>query len=104
VREQLTAYLAGRDDLWHGVDEVAGGRLVRVKGRKAVAAPPQPQSRHRPPQGLPAAPAQTAEGVAPAARPPVRRRPALRRFALNVLPPFVSKGFVRLRRALRHQA
>ncbi|NUS17146.1 MAG: hypothetical protein HOY69_38095, partial [Streptomyces sp.] len=33
-----------------------------------------------------------------------RRRSPLRLVAVNVLPPFVSKGYVRLRDALRHQA
>lgn len=108
VREQLLEFLAGREDLWHGVEDVAGNRLVRVKGTGTVP-PAHPQSRHRreePPAEEEVAAAQEA-APAPQAEPPapaVRRRSPLRRLALNVLPPFVSKGFVRLRAALRHQA
>ncbi|CAG6396747.1 class I SAM-dependent methyltransferase [Streptomyces cocklensis] len=102
VREQLLEFLAGRDDMWHGVEEVAGDRLVRVKGTSAVP-PAHPRSRHHreePQVAEEVAPIPLAEQPAPAPR----RRSPLRRLALNVLPPFVSKGFVRLRAALRHEA
>lgn len=102
MREQLLEFLAGRDDLWHGVEEVAGDRLVRVKGTRTVP-PAHPRSRHHreePPPVVEVVEVPPAEQPAPA----VRRRSPVRRLALNVLPPFVSKGFVRLRAALRHQA
>lgn len=102
VQKALVEFLSGREDLWHGVEAVSGRRLVRVNGRKKVVAPEQPQSRHPAPEQAAQAPA---GAVAPAVSgAPVRQRSALRRFVLNVLPPFVSKGFVRVRRALRHQA
>lgn len=110
VREALLEFLARREDLWHGVEAVAGGQLVRIKPKGAVMTPPHPVSRHLPeepapetvPEAVPEQPAVPAQ--APPAPAAVRRRSPLRRFALNVLPPFVSKGFVRLRTALRHQA
>jgi hypothetical protein len=101
VREQLLEFLAGRDDLWHGVEAVAGDQLVRVKGTKTVP-PAQPPSRHHREEPLVQEPPQTPRTEPPA--PARRRRSPLRRLVLNVLPPFVSKGFVRLRAALRHQA
>lgn len=33
VQTDLLDWLAGREDVWHGVQEVAGRRLVRVKGK-----------------------------------------------------------------------
>jgi hypothetical protein len=102
VREQLLEFLAGRDDLWHGVEAVAGDTLVRVKGVSTVP-PAQPRSRHaaaEPP--APEVPVEITPVEQPAPAP--RRRSPMRRLALNVLPPFVSKGFVRLRAALRQQA
>ncbi|WP_329178580.1 class I SAM-dependent methyltransferase [Streptomyces sp. NBC_01477] len=107
LREQLLEFLAGRDDLWHGVEAVAGAPLIRVKGAKAVP-PPHPASRHHreepPAEVLPEPVPEPAPALAEPPAPAPRRRSPLRRLVLNVLPPFVSKGFVRLRRALRHQA
>ncbi|SHK90204.1 class I SAM-dependent methyltransferase [Actinacidiphila paucisporea] len=102
VREQLLEFLAGRDDLWHAVEAVAGGKLVRVKGAGAVL-PAQPPSRHHR-EEPPVEEAPPVKAPATPEAPAVRRRSPLRRLVLNVLPPFVSKGFVRLRAALRHQA
>lgn len=101
VREHLLEFLAGRDDLWHGVEEVSGDLLVRVKGTDTVP-PPHPPSRHRREE----LPAETVPEIPwTEQQPPASRlRSALRRLALDVLPPFVSKAFVRLRAALRHQA
>lgn len=106
VREALLGFLAGRDDLWHGTEAVGGGTLVRVKAAKTVVPPAHPVSRHRPAEPPVEPPAQPAPEVPQqqAAQQAVRRRSPLRRFALAVLPPFVTQGFVRLRAALRHQA
>ncbi|WP_308109246.1 class I SAM-dependent methyltransferase [Streptomyces antimicrobicus] len=46
LREALLAWLEGRDDLWHGVEQVAGAPLVRIGGEKATA-PALPTSRPR---------------------------------------------------------
>ncbi|TYK44408.1 class I SAM-dependent methyltransferase [Actinomadura decatromicini] len=35
VRDELLEWLAGRDDVWHEVQQVAGHGLVRVKGKSA---------------------------------------------------------------------
>lgn len=99
LREALLGFLAGRDDLWHGTEAVAGGTLVRVKGTQAVP-PAHPVSRHRPAEP----PAPEVPRPADPAAAAVRRRSPLRRFALAVLPPFASRGFVRLRTALRGRA
>jgi hypothetical protein len=90
VREELKAWLETRDDLWHGVESVAGETLIRISGKKAKY-PAQPPSRHpapvAPPKPEPApAPAPAARKAAASSRPP------LRRFAANVLPPFITKA------------
>ncbi|MEV3859305.1 class I SAM-dependent methyltransferase [Streptomyces sp. NPDC050095] len=45
VRGELGAMLAGRDDFWHGAEEVAGHSMIRIDGRKARI-PAQPKSRY----------------------------------------------------------
>ncbi|MDI3421710.1 class I SAM-dependent methyltransferase [Streptomyces luteolus] len=45
VHGELREMLRGRDDLWHGVEEVAGYPLIRIDGKKAKA-PTQPRSRY----------------------------------------------------------
>jgi hypothetical protein len=106
VREQLVAFLEGRHDIWHAVDSVAGGPLVRVRGPKATA-PAQPRSRHRAPETAPVPAPVPQQPAVPPVRPDVRERPArsrLRRLAVNVMPPFITKGLVRVRDARRDQA
>lgn len=46
LHTELRAMLRTRDDLWHGVEEVAGHPLIRIDGKKAKA-PAQPPSRHK---------------------------------------------------------
>ncbi|MHB9753455.1 class I SAM-dependent methyltransferase [Streptomyces sp. BYX5S] len=55
VRGELGEMLAGRDDFWHGAEEVAGHSMIRIDGRKAKR-PAQPVSRHE--QAPAAVPAQ----------------------------------------------
>ncbi|WP_329127802.1 class I SAM-dependent methyltransferase [Streptomyces sp. NBC_01465] len=100
VREELLAFLAGREDIWHEVQSVAGAPLIRTSGKKAVA-PAQPRSRHT--KKTPAVPAQPSAAApvrpaaqAPKAAPAPRRRSPLRRLAVNVLPPFITKAARRL--------
>ncbi|MGY0024397.1 class I SAM-dependent methyltransferase [Streptomyces sp. cg35] len=45
VRGELGTMLAGRDDFWHGAEEVAGQSMIRIDGRKARI-PAQPRSRY----------------------------------------------------------
>jgi hypothetical protein len=85
VRTELTAWLRTRKDLWHGVESVAGEPLIRISSKNAQL-PPQPASRH------PAAPLPPAPAATPRSRPP------LRRFAANVLPPFITKAAVSAKR------
>ncbi|MCX4824695.1 class I SAM-dependent methyltransferase [Streptomyces sp. NBC_01142] len=95
VREALLAWLQTRTDMWHGVEEVAGLPLIRIKGNKA-GVPAHPQSRHQPepkpapkPDPTPEPPAVTTPG--PAAKP--RRRSSLtRRLAKDLLPPIVTRA------------
>ncbi|WP_433472633.1 class I SAM-dependent methyltransferase [Spirillospora sp. CA-142024] len=40
VQDELLDWLAGRDDAWHETQQVAGRRLVRVKGKSAARSKP----------------------------------------------------------------
>jgi Methyltransferase domain len=85
VRDELLGWLGERRDLWHEVQMVAGGRLIRIDGKKA-AAPPHPVSRHA---------GRSGSGQAP--RPSGGRRSAAGRLAVRVLPAAVTRA-VRARR------
>ncbi|MFF1696750.1 class I SAM-dependent methyltransferase [Streptomyces sp. NPDC058257] len=45
IHADLAAFLKGRDDMWHGAEEVAGLPMIRISGKKAKP-PEQPPSRH----------------------------------------------------------
>ncbi|TQK52843.1 methyltransferase family protein [Streptomyces sp. SLBN-118] len=91
VRGALLRWLESRADLWHGVEEVAGLPLIRIKGNKAKA-PPHPKSRHKPlPKPEPAAPVPVSAPAA-AAAPPRRRPSRARRLAKDLLPPIVTRA------------
>lgn len=45
IHADLAAFLKGRDDMWHGAEEVAGFPMIRISGKKAKS-PEQPVSRH----------------------------------------------------------
>ncbi|SDK69433.1 class I SAM-dependent methyltransferase [Streptomyces indicus] len=45
VHADLAQMLAGRDDMWHGAENVAGDPMIRISGKKARL-PEQPVSRH----------------------------------------------------------
>ncbi|RFU85325.1 class I SAM-dependent methyltransferase [Streptomyces triticagri] len=49
VHEELVAMLRTRSDLWHGVEEVAGHRMIRISGKKAKA-PAHPVSKYPAPE------------------------------------------------------
>ncbi|MFI6873181.1 class I SAM-dependent methyltransferase [Streptomyces sp. NPDC050400] len=71
VRQELAGMLAGRDDMWHGAEEVAGHSMIRIDGKKAKR-PAQPPSRHEPTG--PTGPAEPTGPEAPEAV-PVSRNP-----------------------------
>ncbi|AJE82904.1 hypothetical protein SLNWT_2528 [Streptomyces albus] len=84
VREELLDWLRGRGDLWHEVQGLGTGSLIRIDGRKA-ATPAHPPSRHRAAEPAPA-PADTAAPAAP------RRTRRARALAKDVLPPIVTRA------------
>ncbi|MFC9741625.1 class I SAM-dependent methyltransferase [Streptomyces noursei] len=113
-RTGLLAWLAERGDVWHEVQEVNGAPLVRLSA-KGAKEPAHPVSRHEAaparaadaakpgkPAAKPGKPAEAARPVVgrPAPRPP---RGALRRVALDVLPPVVTRALVRARKRARAQ-
>ncbi|MFD9071537.1 class I SAM-dependent methyltransferase [Streptomyces lasiicapitis] len=51
AREALGVFLAGRGDMWHGAEEVAGHPMIRISGAKAVQ-PAQPVVRSPKGRGL----------------------------------------------------
>ncbi|WP_371645926.1 MULTISPECIES: class I SAM-dependent methyltransferase [unclassified Streptomyces] len=92
---ELLTWLEGREDLWHGVDLVAGQSLVRIGDEGVVApAPPQPL-RPAPEPGAAPVPA----GHQPGPRP--RAGAAWRRLAKDLLPPVVTRAIVAWRRRRR---
>ncbi|MYT30694.1 MULTISPECIES: class I SAM-dependent methyltransferase [unclassified Streptomyces] len=103
-RDGLLAWLAGREDVWHEVQQVNGAPLVRLSA-KGAREPAHPVSRHaavsqaaeRAPVAEPAGAAGAARAAAgrSAPRPP---RGALRRVARDVLPPIVTRALVRARK------
>ncbi|MFC6061578.1 class I SAM-dependent methyltransferase [Streptomyces ochraceiscleroticus] len=91
VRAELLEWLRSREDLWHEVQEVAGQPLIRLSA-KGAKEPVHPVSRHRVRPGAPAAGLPHAAG-----RGGRQGRSALRRVAVNVLPPVVTKAIVAAR-------
>ncbi|UQT58222.1 class I SAM-dependent methyltransferase [Streptomyces durmitorensis] len=61
IHADLAAFLKGRDDMWHGAEEVAGFPMIRISGKKAKS-PEQPVSRY----ADEAAPEPTAPATPPA--------------------------------------
>ncbi|KUL47503.1 hypothetical protein ADL22_09930 [Streptomyces sp. NRRL F-4489] len=119
-QEALLAWLAGRGDLWHEVQQVNGGPLIRLSA-KGAKEPAHPVSRYaaeadaaeaveapeRPAEKAP----EPARASGPAARPaaprPTAARPprgVLRRVAVDLLPPVLTRALVRARKRARTQA
>lgn len=90
LRTELAVFLTGREDLWHGVEEVAGAPLIRITGRKAVP-PPHPRSRHETAAPGPAEELVPAPVAVPSRRTPPRRSPLVRRLARDLLPPVLTR-------------
>ncbi|MGW7353517.1 class I SAM-dependent methyltransferase [Streptomyces sp. NPDC054784] len=102
LQDDLHAELKKRGKFWLQWQDVAGHRMLLVGGRKA--APPEvPVSRHRPTpeqekarkEAARTAAAEKAAAKAAAARTP---RARLRKVALDVLPPVVTRAVVRARK------
>ncbi|MFF3325726.1 class I SAM-dependent methyltransferase [Streptomyces sp. NPDC002889] len=89
AREALLAWLRTRTDLWHGVEEVAGLPLIRVRGPKAKS-PTPPASRHAPFPAPAPAPFASPEPAAPGLLPS-----AARRVARDLLPPLLTRALNR---------
>lgn len=96
IRAELLEWLATRDDMWHEVQSVAGETLIRISGKKAKL-PPQPRSRHPEPVRAEPRPRPAAGPRPEDAAPRPAARP-LRRLAVNVLPPFITKAVVAAKR------
>ncbi|MEU0396440.1 class I SAM-dependent methyltransferase [Streptomyces sp. NPDC006208] len=101
AREELLAWLETRTDMWHGVEEVAGLPLIRIKGPKAQP-PTPPVSRHEQlAKRASKKPGPKAEpATAATARPAPRPRPsAARRLAKDLLPPILTRALTSARRS-----
>ncbi|MFI9027326.1 class I SAM-dependent methyltransferase [Streptomyces sp. NPDC053560] len=94
VRTELLEWLRARSDLWHEVQQVAGQPLIRLSA-KGAAEPAHPVSRHR------VRHSPLAGGPHAAGRGGRQGRSTLRRFAVNVLPPVVTKAIVAGRQRTR---
>lgn len=92
MRAELLEWLRSRGDLWHEVQEVAGHPLIRLSA-KGAKEPAHPRSRHHATIPSQAGGATGPRGGGPAAG----RRSPLRRLAVNVLPPVVTKAIVAAR-------
>ncbi|MFJ8490638.1 class I SAM-dependent methyltransferase [Streptomyces sp. NPDC094038] len=96
VQEELIAMARGRTDCHLSMQEAAGHRIIRLKS-KGMREPEFPLSRYAvAPEPAPAVPAVPA-AAAPAAS-GARRRSRVRRVAVDLLPPVLTRA---LRRAMR---
>ncbi|MFG3203450.1 class I SAM-dependent methyltransferase [Streptomyces sp. NPDC048192] len=108
VQEELLAMVRERSDCHLSVQEAAGHRIIRLKS-KGMRAPEFPPSKHAQavpepepePVAPPLPPRQTPEPAAPAAR---RGRSRVRRVAVDLLPPVVTRAIRRARSARRRAA
>ncbi|GAA4686108.1 class I SAM-dependent methyltransferase [Streptomyces chumphonensis] len=97
VRADLLEWLSGQQDLWFEEQSVAGHPLIRVKPRKGAAEPPQPAPRHAAGASAASATSTSAPPTRRAARPAPRPRGplgAVRRVAVDLLPPIVTRALL----------
>lgn len=97
VQEALLEMVQGRADCDLSTQEAAGHRIIRLKSR-GMRAPEFPPSRHA---DTPAEPEPRPEPVAPVAPAPAaapRRRSRVRRVAVDLLPPVLTRA---LRKAMK---
>ncbi|MFE6284943.1 class I SAM-dependent methyltransferase [Streptomyces sp. NPDC057877] len=106
VQEELLAMVRGRDDCHLSVQQAAGHRLIRLKSKREMQAPPFPLSRYgRAAQEDPTPTAPVPHQPTPST-PPARRRPRsrTRRIVVDLLPPILTRTLVNARTALRPTA
>jgi hypothetical protein len=112
VQEELLAMVRERSDCHLSVQEAAGHRIIRLKS-KDMRAPEFPPSKHAravaepepEPVAPPLPPRQAPEPAAPPPRPAARRgRSRVRRVAVDLLPPVVTRVIRRARSARRRAA
>ncbi|MFE9610795.1 class I SAM-dependent methyltransferase [Streptomyces sp. NPDC006012] len=102
VQEDLLAVVQERTDCHLSVQEAAGHRIIRLKSKK-MPAPAFPLSRHAEraaeteSRAAEPAPAAAPAPAAPAARTASRRRSRVRRVAVDVLPPVVTRAIRKAR-------
>ncbi|MFF8897759.1 class I SAM-dependent methyltransferase [Streptomyces lydicus] len=106
LQKALVEWIKGRGDIWHEVQYVNDAPLVRLSA-KGAKEPAQPVSRHKAAAPAarvvpgPAAREPRASAARPVSRPPVPTRSTVRKVALDVLPPIVTRAIVRARRRAR---
>ncbi|GFE16591.1 hypothetical protein Sgleb_46380 [Streptomyces glebosus] len=100
LQQALIEWIKARGDIWHEVQYVNDAPLVRLSA-KGAKEPAHPVSRHRS-TGVraPQRPAAARAPEASAARPGPRRG-TLRRVALDVLPPVITRAVVNARKRAR---
>ncbi|WP_369248765.1 class I SAM-dependent methyltransferase [Streptomyces sp. R41] len=87
VQEELLAAVREREDCHLSVQQAAGHRIVRLKSKKGMQAPPFPPSRHASGPDPAVDQALTRPG-----RPAVPRRSRSRRIAADLLPPVLTRA------------
>lgn len=102
LQKALLEWIAARGDIWHEVQFVNDAPLIRLSA-KGAREPAQPASRHRSTGASAPQPAQSpaASAARPGPRPPLPARSAVRRVALDVLPPIVTRALVKARKRAR---
>ncbi|MEU3993616.1 class I SAM-dependent methyltransferase [Streptomyces platensis] len=100
LQQALIEWIKARGDIWHEVQYVNDAPLVRLSA-KGAKEPAHPVSRHRSTGArAPQRPAAARAPEASAARPSTRRS-TLRRVALDVLPPVITRAVVNARKRAR---
>ncbi|MGW8976522.1 class I SAM-dependent methyltransferase, partial [Streptomyces platensis] len=100
LQQALIEWIKARGDIWHEVQYVNDAPLVRLSA-KGAKEPAHPVSRHRSTGArAPQRPAAARAPEASAARPGPRRG-TLRRVALDVLPPVITRAVVNARKRAR---
>lgn len=100
LQQALIEWIKARGDIWHEVQYVNDAALVRLSA-KGAKEPAHPVSRHRSTGArAPQRPAAARAPEASAARPGPRRS-TLRRVALDVLPPVITRAVVNARKRAR---
>ncbi|MEU9150897.1 class I SAM-dependent methyltransferase [Streptomyces sp. NPDC048417] len=97
VQEELIEMVRGRSDCHLSMQEAAGHRIIRLKS-KGMPAPESPVSRYADVPEAPEAPEPASAAAAPGAAVPARRRSRVRRVAVDLLPPVLTRA---LRKAMR---